>query len=334
MTETENITSTITSKPKVDFEDGISLNYRTEGGLKANEVIKGLPEEMQKCVSYSIELSIKDESAGEQIVSALESVKEMVCGMIPGISEVLESGLNVSFRYIGKSIFVDVCFSGDMLEKVKSEIEKVLKDKLEFGDKSFETEFHMISGVKLDNVLETTYEDLLRSACNFKFELTSNANKELAKSVFSFVKDNFLSSNDKMKKLFCLVKLFLSLNKFNFEQTYDSDLFYTYVRELIGKIVHNTKGEGDLDDLNSEIGTQIVSSTLASGQEMANMQLGMVKGMLDTFLEPYKQQLKMIKFDDIGINLYIINMSIHLKLNICLVGLTDFLNKNIFNEES
>jgi len=126
-------------------------------------------------------------------------------------------------------------------------------------------------------------------------------------------------------------RLFTSFRKIQYTCSYDSDEMCGYIKELAGKIAHNTLGGGSMDDLNSEIGTQIIGSQVAQFQEQGKTQLEGVKQVANMFLDPYKESLNFVNLDNIGLSLVVPTSGVELKFNLCLVGITEFLRSNIFN---
>jgi len=59
-----------------------------------------------------------------------------------------------------------------------------------------------------------------------------------------------------------------------------------------------------MEELNAEMGTQMIGSFLAQGQEMAKTQLEPMKNMAMAFLEPYKASICQLNFDSIGLSLF------------------------------
>jgi len=323
--QTENNLNTLVDiKPRKDFEHGVSIDVKIEAGEKGKEVIETLPDYVQSNpLSVSLELCIEDADKGPEIVQTLEGVKEMAMQMIPNAEEFLSQGIMIKFRHVGKSIFIDVSLEGMFAEMVKQKLLefKINVSNLECG------ESHWISGLKLNNPLENSYEELLKMATQFKVQ---GSGKLSTKEYYNNLK-SMLESLPKIKKIVRLLGVITAFRKISYQCDYDSEEMYTYVRELAGKIASNTMGGATMDELNAEMGTQMIGSFLAQGQEMAKTQLEPMKSMAMAFLEPYKASICQLNFDSFGVSLVSPDYVSRMEIKLNLVGLTEFIRSNLLN---
>jgi len=254
----------------------------------------------------------------------------MLLGVIPGGNEILQQGVMIKFRHVGNSIFIDVSLEGLYAEMVKAELQKFKIDISTFTESG---EMHLISGIKLDRPLELSYEDMVKMATLFKVQGNGQMpSKTLFDSINSTVEEIYSSIlPSKFKLAFKAFKLLSCFRKIEYNCLYDSDEMCTNIKDLAGKIAHNTMGGAPMDELNSEMGTQIIGSVVAQGQEAAKVQLEGIKQMATMFLEPYSEQLKGVNFDNIGLGITAPQYGAQLKFNLCLVGATEFLRNNILN---
>jgi len=317
--------------PKKDFSNGISLNFGVIAGKEGKSYISSLPDYFQNNpVTFSLELNIDDSEKGSTMVSTLEGVKDMILGMMPEISGFLDQGISIKFRHVGKSVFIDVSLEGMFAEMVKSQLEKFKIDPSSFSESG---EFHLISGIKLNSPFDTSYEEFVKMASQFKVQGEGiMPSKLFFDSIFKSVDEQFGGMLPKKVALgMKAFRLFTSFRKIQYNCVYDSDDMCGYIKELAGKISHNTMGGGSMDDLNPEIGSQIIGSMVAQYQEMGKTQLEGIKQVANMFLDPYKEQLGFVNFDNIGMSLVVPQSGVQLKFNLCLVGITEFLRANIIN---
>lgn len=332
MSETKgNLIGKIDIRPKVVFENGINLKFSVVSGTKGKELLQSQPDYIQNNpVTVTLELEIEDSEKGSIMLSTLEGVKDMLVNSIPPLSEALNAGVLVKFRHVGKSIFIDISLEGMYAEMVKSQLENFKIDISSFSESG---DFHLISGIKLNNPLETSFEDFLKMATLFKVQGDGQLpTKILIENIMKSAEETYSHHIPKnIGMVLKFIRLLSCFKKIEYDSLYDSDDMCTYIKELSGKIAHNTLGGASMDDLNSEIGTQIISSVVAQGQEAAKMQLEGIKQMAAMFLEPYKEQLLEVNFDKIAIGFTIPNYGTNLVITLSLVGITEFLRANILN---
>ena len=121
------------------------------------------------------------------------------------------------------------------------------------------------------------------------------------------------------------------LRSFDYNCEYDSDEMCTLIKELAGSIGHNTMGQAPMNELNPEIGVQILGGVVSQVQETGRMQLEGLKGMAGMFLGPYMEALQTLSLDKIGVALSVPALGVHYKVNVHLAGLTEFVRTNILS---
>jgi len=320
--------SKIDIKPKVDFENGINLNFQIVAGPKGKEAIEALPEYFKtNPVTVSFEIGIEDAEKGPEIVQTLEGVKEMVMGLVPNAEEIVSQGVLIKFRHVGKSVFIDVSVEGMYAELINQQLSSLVIDLSQFQETG---ELHIISGLKLDKPLETSYEDLVKQASQFKIQ----GNGELPlKTLYDTFYAHFynLVPSEKAKKLITIFGIIKVFRKLEYTVDYDSEEMQQYIKDLAGSIAHNTMGAADMNELNPEIGTQMLSTVVAQGQEMGKMQLEGIKAMAMSVLEPYKDSISQLNLDCLSLSIVNSKFSALVKFNISLVGISQFIRENILN---
>lgn len=320
--------SLIDIHPKTDFNNGISLNFSIQAGVKGKEVVEALPEYFQtNPITFSLELGIEDSDKGPEIVQTLEGVKEMAVGLIPNAEQLLGQGILIKFRHVGKSIFIDVSVEGMFAEMVNAQLKNIQLDLSQFSESG---EFHLISGLRLDKPLDTSYEDLVKQASQFKVQGQGELPlKLLVETILGQVLK--IATGETEKKIltfFNLIKIFRSI-KYTVE--YDSEEMLTNIKELAGIIAHNTMGGASMDELNPEIGSQMIGTVVSQGQEIGKVQLDGIKQMASAFLEPYKDSISQLNLDNIGLSLVYSQFQAVVRINLCPVGITEFIRTNILS---
>ena len=329
--KSSNLIGKIDISPKEDFDNGISLNFSVVAGTQGLELISTLPSYFQSNpITYSMQFLLTDAEEGTKIVGTLESLRDMILGMVPGAQEAVQQGININFRHVGNTVNIDVGLEGMFAEMVKAKLAEVNLDLKGFSESG---EFSIISGLTLNNALDIGLEEILNKVSQFKVQ----GNGQMPTKLFF---DSILNGitnglggmlTGKMKLGLKMVKALTVLRKIQFSTKYDSNVFCEYVRELAGRMAHNILAEGKMDELNHEIGVQVLGSVVASGQETGKMQLeGLKQGMM-MFIEPYIDTIKSLNLDDVSLNVFVAEYGLQVKFRLCLVGISEFLKTYILN---
>lgn len=326
------IIGNIDISPNIDFDSGIHFSISATAGQEDKEIISTLPDYFKiSPITYFLELLLNDAEQGETVISTLESLKQKSKQIIPEAQNLLNNGVSINFRHVAKSVFVDISLDGLIAMLVETKLSSI---KLNLSDFSESAEFSIVSGIKIDNILDIGYEEILKMGTLFKVQGQGQIPVKLFDSIVSQIETNFSSSLTSniilgMKTL----KLLGALRKIQYISKYDSNVLYDYIKEFAGKIVHKKKGGGIMDDLNHEMGTQIIESDLSQVQEKAKNQLGEIKQGLTVFLEPYLESIKALNLDEISMicTMSKFNSQIQIKFKICIVGLTEYLKNYILN---
>ena len=328
---TQTIKSTIDISPKNDFTDGLSFSTKILSGQGNNDFKSTLPESFStNPISFYIELTIDDAEKGSLIVGTLEGVKEMLAGMIPGVNEMLSQGINVSFRHVANSVFIDVSLEGGLGEMAKQQLSKFSLDLTSQTDSG---ETRLVSGLKLNAPLETSYEDFVKMATQFKVTGSGDTPISSLLNSLNTIIDTLVPTKSKQLKTFIkIAKCFACFNKLDYVCKYDSDLMSNYVLDLAGRFAHTEMGGASYDEANPELGTQILGSQLAQYQEMAKSQLEQgLKPMAEAFIGPYKEALNVLNFDKFSFAIVSPSYPISINISLGLVGLTEFLRNSLLN---
>jgi hypothetical protein len=326
-----NLIGSIDITPNTDFDNGVNFGFYATAGTQGKDLISSLPDYFRSNpVTYSLEILISESEQGQTVVATLEGLKEMISAMVPGAKDALEQGVSVKFRHVGNSVFIDVSLEGMFAEMVKSQMSAV---KLDLSGFSESGEFNVISGVKLNNPLDIGFEELLKNATQFKvLGKGQMPSKVLFDSVLAQVETQFSGLlPSKFRLAFKAFKLLGALRRIEYTSKYDNNVMYEYIRELAGRIVHNIQGGASMDELNHEMGVQIIGSQFAQVQEKGKSQLDVIKQTATMFLEPYLDTLRALNLDEISMSLTVPEYDAQIKFKLALVGITEFIRNNILN---
>lgn len=321
--------SLIDVHPKTDFNNGISLNFSIQAGIKGKEIFETLPEYFQNNpITFSLELGIEDPDQGPLIVQTLEGVKEMAMGLIPNAEQLLGQGILIKFRHVGKSIFIDVSVEGMFAEMVNAQLKNIQLDLSQFSESG---EFHLISGLRLDKPLDTSYEELVKQASQFKVQGQGELPLKLLVETILGQVTKLIPLGETEKRFLSFIAVLKIFRSLKYTVEYDSEEMLTNIKELAGIIAHNTMGGASMDELNPEIGSQMIGTVVSQGQEVAKVQLEGIKQMASAFLEPYKDSISQLNLDNIGFSLVYSQYQAIVRVNFCPVGVTEFIRTNILS---
>mmetsp|Transcript_34658 Transcript_34658/g.36018 ORF Transcript_34658/g.36018 Transcript_34658/m.36018 type:complete len:576 (-) Transcript_34658:33-1760(-) len=313
-------------RPKEDFEHGAHIVMDGIVGDKAKEILNSMPSHLKSSpITYSLELRVGNEEIAQKTVESLNALKEMLTESNPAFN-LQSSGIDVKLRYIGKVISADLYFTGQVAEIINKQLNEVFT--LKKKNISFDMNFfvQIISGLKFNDLFTCTYEDLVKMLCKFKLQAHTEVVHIQAFAKF-LTEMYYVSYKDKIPKqylaFFQLIKLMGCFKKFTYDCEYDSNLLYKYITELAGLMSHNILGGESMDQINSEMGTQVISSFLAQGQQTAIGFIDGFKGGALPMIEPYKESVDAVDLDHITISLGIPRFTALYKVEFCLTGLTE-----------
>lgn len=330
--------------PKQNFKEGVSLGINFATGEEGkNRINQKVPSELREnYVTFSLELRLQSADNGKQVLETLEGLKSMALGMVPPLEDFMNNGLSVEFRHVGTSVFVDVSCNDkiNQMVPVQTYLEQYLAlvgmspDALKKQDGSLSGSMRLATGIHLDKLLTATFDELLDMATSVIFTSEGSINNLLSKSsVKSLVNTlaSVLPMKEKNKFVLDGLLVFLAFKKFELTSEYDREEMKYYIKDLASRMVHNMQGGASMDELNPEIGQQIISSNISQFQEMGQTQLEGFKGIILSFLEPYLESIKVLNLDQLNFSLSVPMFSLNLGVELCLDGLTNFAKDNLLN---
>lgn len=318
--------STFTFRPIKDFDNGINIGFSSHLGKSTSESLQDLPSYYSSNpITVALEIGVDNPELGGTVVEQLEQVKQMVFSMIPEIEEKLALGVEIKFRHVGNSVFVEGTLGGFMGDMIYSQIASL---GLDFNIFNYAGSFQFISGLKLNKPFEVNIGDIIDQLSKIKILGNGEAyNVKALISIASQVISKAQNLPDVARKFVPqLLKLISIFKLFSFDSTYDSDELANIVKELI---VQNAAGEEALEDLEGSL--QMIGGMLGNFQQAGLAQIEGIKAMLGMFIGPFLGSLTVINFDKISVSATVAPVNLQVKYTIGLAGITEFLRNNLFN---
>jgi len=297
--------------PVHDFENGIGLSFDMSAGKDAENIYAYLPEYYRTSpVVYGLEIIVEEDSHAAMIVGVLDGLKSMA-SLVPQLAQVLEAGLKVNFRHIGRSVFIDISIGGLIANQIVSQLQNLNFESLNFWGVG---NAQIFSGIKPIDILNSSLDELLEKVCNFK--IVSHSEYSNVKLLISAIISGTVSSLENVVKpnIFNLLKVLGAIKLLEYEFRYDSGDLSSMIKELIGTSKYEE-----------------ANSFLIHYQQTAASMIEQFKPMVDMFIEQWKEPLKMVNFDRIGLISSIPKAKIFLKTSLHLPGITAFLRENILS---
>jgi hypothetical protein len=311
--------------PTEEFESGVGINWDLAGGKDFESVVSSLPDYFKSSpFTYALELHLNDEETGALVKQTLDTFKAMA-NMIPQAQQALDMGLQINIRHVGTSVFIDFSVEGLLADLATQQLGNFNLGQLNFSGASYG---HACLGLKLNDLLSGTIEELLTKVLQFKvsghsefYNISNLVNA--AHVLYQGLGDN-LPRN--VRKFIGLIKLLSAVKKFNYEFKYDLKELVSFVKDLTGEIPGaQNHGEGS-NALMVSYGMQ-----LGGLQEMGLQMLEGYKPMVDGLLEPYKPMLQAVNFDKITVVACMPQMKFYYKTSLNFVGLSAAINEKILN---
>lgn len=316
-------TGNLNISPVDEFESGIGFNFDLAGGKDYEGIISVSPDYFKTSpITYGLEIHLKDQTSGAIIKQALEDLKVMLSN-IPQVKQIFDLGLQVNVRHIGLSIFIDISLGGIMGDQVLQQMNIYNFEQLNFAGTANSS---IVSGLKFEDLLKASFDELIEKICKFKLESQSQFSntKMLVYAVFSVYEGMSQQIPSNLRNLISLIKFFGAVRNFDYEFKYDSKLLAVLAKQVAGQIGNNYMGNPGEAVFLEECSNQLVGL-----QGMGHGMINQFKPMIDVFLEPYKPMIKVINFNKITIFTVIPKMKMFYKFNLNVEGLTDFINQNL-----
>jgi len=314
--------------PTEDFASGFGISGHVACGSDFQLIASSLPDYVTHSpVCYSIEIGLKDPEQGPMIVATMNQMKEMFGEMIPQLKQALGMGLEIHFRNVANSIFVDLTVSGALGAQVAGAFGMFNVGNSMFSGNS---NFHITSGWMPMGILSETLEQNILKGCHLRLEGSGEFSQI---KVFINSLTNVLVSQQhmippKMKPLLFGLKLFSALRKYEFDLKYSATDLLALVKDAI-EAAHGAKHHGHEGEAPGT-GFQEAAAKFTGVQMMGNMFVEQGKGMV-MFIADYMEILKSINLDCISLNFSLSNIKLFYKISLHLPGVSAWLNENFFN---
>lgn len=319
--------SNFTLKPINDFENGINIGFSSHLGKSTADSLQDLPAYYAtNPITVALEIGIDNPESGSAVVEQLDQLKQMIFAMIPEIEEKLSLGVDIKFRHVGNSVFIEGTLGGFMGDMVYSQIASL---GLDFNLFNYAGSFQFISGLKLNNPFEITIDEIISRVSQIKILGNGEAfNVKAVINIASQILSKAPALPEVAKKFVPqLLKLFSIFKLFSLNSEYDSDEFAKIIKEIV---VENAAGEEALANVD-EVISQMLGVMISNLQEGGKAQVEAAKAMLGMFLGPFLGSLSAINFDKISLNATVAPVNLQIKYTLGLVGITEFLRNNLFN---
>ena len=270
-------------------------------------------------VSYGFEIRLKNADDGKNVIETLNGLKEMLIPVIPHAQDVLNSGINIQFRHVGTSVFIDVTLSGMAGDKVSGILGLFNISALNFSGAH---DAHIVSKLSPVDLIDQDFNAILFSLCNLKLE--GNAEYNHLRTVFTFLINTVsnLGVPSKVKPFLAALKLLATVRKVDLGFQYDSNTIKEVAIDWINeKFASATKEVSKWDRTCGEWTNE--------KQPQMNGFIDMVASQAGMILEPYKPTIDALDLDNIGMFVSCPILKVHLKFNLQVRGLTAFVNSKL-----
>ena len=160
-------------------------------GKDAEDIYNFFPEFRTSRIVYGLEIIVEEDSHRATLVWELDRLKSLACH-IPKLSQVLEAGLKVNFRYLGRSVFIDISIGGLIAHQILSQYQNLTFESLNFWGAG---NAQIFSRIKLIDRLNSSLDQLIEKVCNIK--IVSHSEHSNVKLVISAVVSGSVKSLEK-----------------------------------------------------------------------------------------------------------------------------------------
>ena len=311
--------------PTEDFESGIGMDIDFCAGKECEEILNSLPDYFRSSpICYGFELKTNDEAAGAALKQTLEGLLEMFGGAIPQLQMALAMGIQINFRNVGSSVFIDLSFGGMIADQVQSKLGEFNFEQVNFAGIGSSSIF---SGLKVTDLVKSSFEEIVGKLCQFKIEGHSEFSglKVLSYALSTLYEGMSSNIPRKLRPLFSLIKIIAAFRSLGYEFKYDSKEFTEVVHDIIASF-----GASSLDLPADEV-KQAIGGQLSNFQAMGDTTIEAYKPMAEPFLEPYKAVLSSLNFDNYSVFITFPKLRVYYKSNFHLTGLNAFVNEKLLN---
>ncbi len=315
--------------PVNDFETGFGLDTDIALGNEYDEVVNSLPDYFKTSpISFSVEIPVSSEEAGHIVKETLQGLKDMLEGVVPQLAQAKQAGVNVNFRSVGNSVFVDISTGGMIADQLLSQLSQYNFAGLNFSGTAF---FNIFTGLRLSDILSGNVDNIISRVTLFKIESHSQVLgvKNLIYALTNLYQNmgqNVVIPRS-LKNLIPFMKLLAAMKNFDFEFKYDAEEVANTLKDAVGEFGGQAAEtpEGTIEALNG---------TLGQYQAMGPMMIEGFRPIIDSVVEPFKPAIQALNLDRLGLVYSLPSMRMHYKLSVHLPGLTKFVNETVLGNSN
>ena len=325
-TDEVSYTGRVNIGPVSDFETGFGVHFDFAGGKDYENIVNNLPGYFRSSpMTFAVELRVQNEAAAAELSQTLQGLKAML-EAVPQVSMAMAVGVNVNFRNVGTSVFVDVSFGGMIADQVVAQTSQFDFSQLNFSGTG---NFSAHTGLRVSDLLSGTVENLANRLCLFRVEAHSELSntRVLANALATLWTGMAHTLPRKARPFIAVVRLLGVIRSMGYEFKYDSDELTSILVDVVG--------EQGRQVTQTEDNTQTLAALNGMLQMYQGMGLGMLEGfkpMMAEFLTPFRSALLAVDFDRISIVASLSFLRLHAKFSLHLPGLTEFARNNVLNE--
>jgi len=293
-----------------EFTPGIQIEGHARFGTDYDTEVSHMSDDCKKAAFvFGLKLTLSKEDVGAQAVETLNQLKEMAVG-IDQVKEMLDRGLDISFRHEGLHVFINVRIPDNLPElQMIPGFEKIDLSGQTFSGKN---DFKVTSGADPTKFLNATIDEIVDRASHFSVQGQGNF-EELHHVItaLSNLAKEILPDKKEVKIALAAVHIFTSFKSLNFDFKYDSNVVKNVIKGVI-------ESSGKLDKLQGK---------LTGNQELVNGFLPQAQMMAPMFIGPYSDLLKAVNLGHYEFFFMVPRLRVYINPGFTLFGLNAFINE-------
>lgn len=292
-----------------EFAPGIQIEGHGRFGADYDTEVAPMSDAAKNsAVCFGLRLSLTNSEVGPGAVETLNQLKEMAMSIDP-VKEVVDKGLDISFRHEGNSVWINVVVPETLPElQMIPGWDKVSMSGTQFSGKS---DWKVTTGLDPTKFLDAKLEDIVDRATHFSVE--GNATMEELHHVLTtatkLVQD-FLPQEKEVKMALAFVNILTAFRSMNWEFKYDPNV----VKSVVNNVMQ-ASGRAEKATARINAGQEMVGGFLPQAQMMAPM-----------FIGPYADLLKSVNLGHYEFFIMVPRLRLYLRPGFTLFGLNQFVN--------
>jgi len=299
-----------------EFTPGFQLEGHSRYGAEYDTEVAHMSAECRSAAAVvGLKLTLTDASVGPQAVETLNQLKEMAMG-IDQVKEVVDRGLDITFRHEGTSVYINVRLPETLPEIANLPgFSQMDMSKTVFSGNG---NFKMTSGVDPTRLLTATFEEMVEMTSNMSVEASMNMEElhHVLTAVINFARGLLPQEDRKVNMFLAGLNMLTAFRSSNFEFKYDPVTVRSVVARVMGGIGHEEK----------------VRAKISENQEMANGFLPQAQMMAPMFIGPYTDLLKAVNLGHFEVFVMVPRLRVYLSPGFTLFGLNTFVNDKFLSQ--